>query len=230
MLLLDAGNALAAQEALAQKSQGKVIIEAMNLLHYDAMTIGNLDLEWPLEVLSQRIAEARFPVLSANLVSAADGKLIAQPYVVKQVGGRKAAIIGLTWDQSWSGSQGQYAVLNANETLTKYVAEVSAQADIVIVLSNMGWEEDQSLSTAIPGIDLIVGSRTGIAIDEAWRNPQTGTLVVQAAYHGQRIGWRTLQIDEAGGITHYQDELVLLTEDIADDPEMRAFLDSYPLR
>jgi 5'-nucleotidase/UDP-sugar diphosphatase len=230
VLLLDAGNVLFGQQPLTQQSQGKILIDAMNLLGYNAMAIGNMDLQWGPDVLRQRIADAKFPVLSANVVVAADGKLLAEPYVVMNVGGRKVGIVGLTWDQAQTADpavQAKFLILQANETLAKYVSELSKQTDIIIVLSNMGWEEDQLLSSAIPGIDVIVGSRTSIPATEAWRNPETGTLIVQAGFQGEWIGRRSLQIDSAGVVTNNQDELIYLTEDVADDPETRAFLDNY---
>ncbi|MGB9879883.1 MAG: hypothetical protein ACPLRM_03885, partial [Anaerolineae bacterium] len=144
-MLLDAGNALWSTQPLAVQSQGKVIIEGMNLMGYDAMVIGDLDLQWGPDVLRQRIAEAKFPVLSANVMLAEENRLLAQPYALLQVGDRRVGIIGLTWDaasQSAPQFQGKYTLLKAEDVLAKYVAELARQTDIIIVLSNMGYDED----------------------------------------------------------------------------------------
>jgi len=205
----------------------------MNLLGYNAMVIGDLDLQLGLEILRQRIADAKFPILSANLILAGENKLLAQPYTVLDVGGHKVGIIGLTWDglsPDDPSIQGKFLLLKADLVLPQYVSEVSRQAGIVILLSNMGFEEDQRLSSTVPGIDLIVGGRSRIPMNEAWRNETTGTLIVQAGAQGEWIGRRALHIDSAGVVTAHQDELIYLTDEFADDPEMRAFLDNYPVQ
>ncbi|MBM4430725.1 MAG: bifunctional metallophosphatase/5'-nucleotidase [Chloroflexi bacterium] len=206
-------------------TSGKVLIEGMNLIGYHAMVIGDLDLQLGPDILRQRIAEAGFPVLSANLLLTSEGKLLAQPYVVLEVGSRKVGIIGLTWDGA--SASGLFTLLKADEVLPKYVAELSAQTNIIILLSNMGLEEDQRLSSLVPGIDLIVGGRYRLPMTEGWRNPETGTIVVQAGSQGEWIGRRQLSLDGGGVVLQSLDELVLLTDDFPDDPEMRTFLDNY---
>jgi 5'-nucleotidase/UDP-sugar diphosphatase len=226
VLLLDAGNALGSNQPLAVQTQGKVMIEAMNLMGYDAMVIGDADLQWGPDVLRQRSAEAEFPVLSANLLLAGEEKLLAEPYTLLEVAGRKVGIIGLTWDSA-DVSQDQYVLLKADDVLNQYVAELAEQSDIIIVLSNMGHDEDMLLSSLVPGIDLIVGGRTRLPVGEGSRNEQTGTIVVQAGSEGKWVGRRHLHLDSAGVVTEYSDELLYLTPDYADDPEMQAFLSNY---
>ncbi len=230
VLLLDAGDSLYGSPALTVESKGKIIVDAWGLLGYDAMLIGDLDLQYGSEVLSQRIAEATFPMLSANLLRASDNQLLAQPYIIKEVGGRKVGIIGITWDGVNLEDpviKGQYVLLKADMVLPQYVTEVSQKADIVVVLSNMGLDEDQRLSSSVPGIDLILGGRSRNPMERSWRNETTGTIVAQAGAMGEWIGRRKLTIDAAGVVIGNQDELIYLTEDYADDQEARAFLDNY---
>ena len=193
---------------------------------YEAMVIGDQDLQLGADVLRQRIAEAEFPVLSANVTLAGKDELLAQPYTFVEVAGRAVGIIGITWDAT-DLAQDQFVLLKADEVLAKYVAEVAEKADIIIVLSNMGHEDDLRLASDVPGIDLIVGGRTQIPLPQALRDPRSTTLVVQAGGTGQYLGRRTLQIDPSGTVTNYTDELLLLTDEYADDSDMRQFLDSY---
>jgi len=205
----------------------------MNLMDYDAMVIGDLDLHLGLDVLRQRMADAKFPILSANLMVAVENRLLAQPYTVLNMASHKVGIIGLTWDGISADDpsvKDRFLLLKADIVLPQYVTEVSRQADIVILLSNMGFEEDQRLSSAVPGIDLIVGGRSRMPMYDAWRNETTGTIIVQAGSQGQWIGWRQLHLDSSGIVIGYQDELVVLSEDYADDAEMRAFLDNYKVQ
>ncbi|UCC76524.1 MAG: hypothetical protein JSW37_13625 [Anaerolineales bacterium] len=226
---MDAGNALWSNQQPAAETEGKLVVEAMNVMGYDAMVIGDLDLQLAPDVLRQRIADAQFPILSANLKTPADDTLLAQPYAILEVGDRTAGIIGLTWDSA-AVSADQYVLLNAEEALAQYARELQEQTDIIIVLSNMGAEEDMRLSSQVSGIDLIVGGRSREAMPQGWRNEQTGTILVQAGAQGQWVGRRQLHLDSEGTVTDYSDELLLLTDEYADDPQIRSLLDSYAVQ
>jgi 2',3'-cyclic-nucleotide 2'-phosphodiesterase/3'-nucleotidase len=75
---------------------------AMNRMGYDAMVVGNHELNFGLENLAAARQAARFPWLSANTTGASPP---FAPYVVKTVGGVKVAVIGVTtsaipqWEQ-----------------------------------------------------------------------------------------------------------------------------------
>lgn len=233
VLLLDAGDSLYGSQSLTLQSNGKVIVEGMNKLGYDAMLIGDLDLRYGPEVLAQRIAEASFPALSANVLRASDKQLVGKPYIITEVGGRKVGIIGITWDGIDLQDpllKDNYVVLKADIVLPQYVTEVSRKADIVIVLSNMGLEEDQRLSSAVAGIDVILGGRSRNPMEASWRNQKTGTIVAQAGAQGEWIGRRTLTIDGSGVVKANRGELIYLTDDYADDTDIRTWLDNYTVQ
>jgi 2',3'-cyclic-nucleotide 2'-phosphodiesterase (5'-nucleotidase family) len=197
------------------------------------MLIGDLGLQLGPEVLCQRIAEAQFPLLSANVQLASSGELLAQPYTVLERGGREVGIIGLTSElaQLTLIADGDpYVLLKADEVLPKVVAELAQQTDIIVVLSNMGYDEDQRLSSLVPGIDLIVGGRSRLRLPEGWRNEQTGAVIVQAGDEGKCIGRCQLHLDSAGTVTSHSCALLDLTEDHPDDPEMRSFLNGYQVQ
>jgi 2',3'-cyclic-nucleotide 2'-phosphodiesterase (5'-nucleotidase family) len=235
LLLLDAGNTLYGNKVPASTTQGKVIVEAMNLLGYDAMTLGAEDLYLGSGALRQRISEAEFPVLSANVVLSETGELLAQPYVIKEVGGRCIAIIGLTSGGVVTGDRfieievgGETVIFqDPAAALDKYLAEVRGQADAVIVLSHLGLEWDQKLADSFEGIALIVGGYPGSIMDAPWRSAKTRTLVVQAGRRGENLGILSMEIDGSGKASSFEGRTVSLTEDFPDDPEMRALLDRY---
>jgi 2',3'-cyclic-nucleotide 2'-phosphodiesterase (5'-nucleotidase family) len=225
--LLDGGNTLFGNKPLVQKTQGKAIVEAMNLLGYDAMVLGEQDFRLGLDVLRQHMEEAEFPILSANVIISGTDQLFATPYVIKEIGDHKAAIIGLTNQEAARMAGGDIVVLNPLEALQALMDEVSKEADVVIVLSHLGTEVDLQMASQVRGIDLIVGGKSGDVLDPPlWIEP-SGTVIAQAGYQGQRIGIVRLEIDGQGKVVSHKGEVVLLTPDFADDPEMRAFLDQY---
>jgi 5'-nucleotidase/UDP-sugar diphosphatase len=227
VLLLDGGNTLFGNQPLAKQTQGQAIVEAMNLLGYDAMVLGSEDFWLGLDVLRQRMEEAEFPILSANVVMAETDQLFATPYVIEEIAGHKIAIIGLTNQEAASAAGGDIAVLDPLEALEDLMGEVSEEADVIIVLSHLGTEVDFQMANEVQGIDLIVGGLSRDVLDPpAWIDA-SGTVIVQAGYQGQRIGVVSLEIDSQGAVAGHQGQVVLLTDEFADDPEIKAFLDQY---
>ncbi len=226
VLLLDGGNTLFG-DRLAQETQGQAIVEAMNLLGYDAMVLGDMDFWLGLDVLRQRMEEAEFPILSANVVIQGAEQLFATPYVIKEIGDHKAAIIGLTNQEAADAAGGAIVVLDPLEALKDYVAQVSEEADVIIVLSHLGTEMDLQLADEVQGIDLIIGGMSRDVLDPLVWIEASGTVVAQAGYQGQWIGVVSLETDSQGKVAGHEGQVVVLTGEFADDPEMRAFLDQY---
>ena len=98
-LLLDAGD-LIGDTMIADLTQGKALIAALNLLRYDAMTIGNHEPDLGMDVLRERIKEAHFRVIAANLISKYDMTLVVKPYLIKRVGGAAVGILGLAYPKT----------------------------------------------------------------------------------------------------------------------------------
>jgi 2',3'-cyclic-nucleotide 2'-phosphodiesterase (5'-nucleotidase family) len=212
-----------------------VIVEGMNLLGYDAMTLGAEDLYIGMEELTQRIQEADFPVLSANVRLAETGELLVQPYVIKEIGDQKIAIIGLTSGGVVTGDQfmeiqiggGTVIFEDPLAPLEKYLDEVRNEVDTVILLSHLGLEWDQKLADSFEGIALIVGGYPGTIMEAPWRSAKTGTLVVQAGRRGENLGIISMELEGGMSTADFDARTVTLTKDFPDDPEMRALLDQY---
>ena len=52
------------------RAVGRGTIDAMNQLGIDAAAIGNHEFDWSIDTLRARMAEAKYPFLSANITSA----------------------------------------------------------------------------------------------------------------------------------------------------------------
>jgi len=187
-LLLDAGDALNGEEGVGLATKGKALVEAMNMMKYDAMTLGSGDFFIGLDLLRERMKAAQFPMLSANAVLSDTGQLIAQPYVIKDLGqGYRAAIIGLTdpYVQTITTvSHGPIVrALDPTETLKKIMAEVAGKANVFIVLSHLGHQTDRDLAQAIPGISVIVGGQSQEIMPPTQVGPSR-TVLVQAGARG----------------------------------------------
>lgn len=75
-------------------SEGETVIELMNELKYDVAVPGNHEFDYGMEQFFKLAGMADFPIVSANFKNS-DGKLMLEPYVILNAGGRKIAFVGI---------------------------------------------------------------------------------------------------------------------------------------
>lgn len=225
-LLLDAGGYLFGRP-LADQTEGRVVVDAMNYIGYDAAGVGGRDLAFGLETLRNRAAEANFPLVSANLVRQADGTLVFAPYQVLERAGRSVGVLGLASPEevaAWARPADGLVALDPVETARRLVPELRERFDAVVVLSRLGLREDVALAGEVPGIDLIVGGRSGTPLRVPEVVPPDGTVLVQAYPYGEQVGLVSLRVS-AGGRELVMGELVdLVVEQFEEDPVLAEML------
>ena len=151
------------------------MVEGMNLVGYDAMTIGNHEFDFGFEAFKKMQETAKFPFLSANMYKEGGEESIGQNYIEKKFpDGLKVAVLGLTTRETESissqGIKGNLTMSDPIETAKMWVPILKKKNDVVIVLSHLGfydsdksfdgYEGDNYLAKAVQGIDLIVGGHT----------------------------------------------------------------------
>ncbi len=225
VLVLDAGNTLFGQW-VALQSEGRAIIDAMNAMGYDAMTVGMVDASQGVERLRQRAEEATFPILSSNLLDA-DKNPILPPYTILERDGLRVGVIGVTEPSAADELARRNIKVNALDpvqSVRRHLAEIRDQVDLVIVLSHLGIEDDQVLAQAVSGIDVIVGGRSRTLM----RQPEVvgQTLIVQVGYDGEWLGKLDLEI-VSGKTSFGAYEILFMRPDVEDDPELAALVERY---
>ncbi len=227
---MDTGDALIGDGVLGNKTMGEAIVAGMNLMGYDAMALGPKELSLGATVLRQRMQEARFPLLSANVLWRDTRELVAEPYVVLPLGSYRVGVIGLTRlpDEDLT----DFEVMDPREAIADHASEVVGTADITVLLTNLGYRAAFELVQAVPGIDLVVAALPGQLPDRAVRIPGTTSLAVTAEqpaprHAGRRVGKLVVTLGSDGSLRGERWSSVSMGPDIADDPEMRALLDSY---
>jgi 5'-nucleotidase len=226
LLILDAGNALSGQY-VSRLAQGQPLVEAMNAMQYDAMAVGNMDTMIGLEALRARQAEAKFAMLSANLVSADKQEPYFDPYVILERDGVKIGILGLS---NLEVTQGvglldAATITDSTAAARQYVEVLRPQVDAVIVLSLLGIEFDKLLAEAVPGINVIVGGVSAQLMQEPTRVGDT--LIVQQGYNGEWMGVLQASFDAEGVPSNYTETLITLGPEYADDADVAALRDRW---
>jgi 5'-nucleotidase / UDP-sugar diphosphatase len=192
-LLLSAGDMIQGNN-WANLFQGESVMEWMNEMKFDAMVLGNHEFDFGQGVLKKRILESRFPILGANV----EGFGYLKPYILKELKGVKFAVIGVvTEDVPLSTHPRNVAslkFLSPIDTVRKYMKELKNKADIIIVLSHIGYHADRVLAEKVKGIDVIVGGHSHTKLT---RPAKIGnTVIVQAWEHGKALGVLDLSIKD----------------------------------
>ena len=209
-LLLAAGDMIQGH-SWANLFRGKSSIDLMNRMRFDAMVVGNHEFDFGPDVLKKRIGEARFPVLGANVEGFKDG---LKPFVIKEFPGFKVAVIGVVTPDTPQATHPKNVqglkFLPPAATVGKYLPELKEQADLVIVLSHIGYQADRELAAQVPGIPVIVGGHSHTKLLEPAVVNQT--IIVQAWEHAKALGVLDLTL-ENGKIKRFNGRLEIIKPD-----------------
>jgi 5'-nucleotidase len=142
LLLLDGGDLF--QGTLASNlHEGAAMVRALNALGYTAAAVGNHEFDFgpagphvtptepgedPRGALKQRLGEARFPILSANILDAASGRPLAPAWTVVTIDKVKVGIVGGTTEELPRTTNRKNLVGLRIEPLAPAVSRAAAEA------------------------------------------------------------------------------------------------------
>ncbi len=222
LLLVDSGD-MWSGTLLSDRSEGTLGVALYNLLGYDAVALGNHEFDFgpvgptreggaePLGALLERLAEARFPVLAANLVDRQTGELPAWPNLhastIVERGGFRIGLIGVITQATPSITFPHVGVLlrfdDPAEAATREARRLrDAGAELVYVLAHVGGAcrtlgDERDLSTCRddselfrmvrglpPGlVDAVFGGHTHSMV----RHRIGGIAMLQAGRYGEHV-------------------------------------------
>ena len=152
--------------------RGRVEIDAMNRMRYDAITLGNHEFDNGLDTLAEVLKGAQFPVVCANYDftgTAMEG--MTRPFVIVRKGQLKVGIFGLGCDPKGLIADKNFlpAQYLAPYPIAQQMADTLRQqgCDVVVCLSHMGTygkakEDicDVEMVKNTRGIDVVIGGHT----------------------------------------------------------------------
>ena len=171
LLLVDAGD-FCQGTPYFNYYHGRVELDAMNRMGYDAGTLGNHEFDNGLDTLAAVLKTARFPIVWANYdFTGTAMEDVVKPYTIVRKGLLKIGIFGLGCDPKGIISDKNFApavFLDPYPVAQAMADTLRAQGcDIVVCLSHMGTEGkapedvcDIKLAQQTRGIDVIVGGHT----------------------------------------------------------------------
>lgn len=204
VLLVDAGDAIQ-DNNLVNFSKGKTAIDFMNAVGYDAMTLGNHEFDYGSDVALARIKQAKFPIVSANIIVDATGKpFTGKTHAIIRKGDLKIGVFGLTTPSTITTSNPKstrgLTFLSKEELYKAAQKEVdvlkAAHCDLIVAIGHLGSEPDavgdrsNDVLANVKGIDVFIDGH-----DHTVKNLYIdGSLLTETGSHLANIG-----------VVHYED-------------------------
>ena len=123
-----------------------LVSEGLNYLSYDAVCVGNHDIEAGRTVFDRLYSETKMPVLAANVIDETTGEPYFTPYVVLEREGYKIAVLGLltpyvvTWVPDRLRPGLRFEQLEAAAEKWVKVIQDKEHPDLMVGLFHSGWE------------------------------------------------------------------------------------------
>jgi len=249
-LLLDAGDRFTGT-LFHSRYLGADNAQIMNLLGFDAMTLGNHEFDNGEQVLADFIDSVNFPIVAANIevpaTSPLNGRIL--PYVVIDVNGQPVGIIGFTTPETRF-----LARVSADTTFQEDAVEVvqsivdaltAEGVNKIILLAHLSYRSQLELASQVTGVDVMIGGDSETLLSNIYAaaggrynavvegpyptvvmSPNgEPVLVVQAFRHNRYLGRLDVTFNADGVATRWNGDNILMSRYIPADPEVQALLE-----
>jgi len=197
-LLVDVGDHMDRMRRETEGTDGQVNRAILEKMGYDAVTFGNNELlTFSKEQLVSLFEGASFSVVSSNVKDLETGQTpswIHHRLFIRR-GGVTLCLLGVTIPYETVYGLMGWLVENPLIAVKREVERVRAEADVVILLSHWGYENDLRLAEEVQGIDLILGAHTHHLLESPERIGST--YIAAAGQYGEYLGHLTLEWDAA---------------------------------
>ena len=217
-ILIDIGDVYQGTD-VSLRTNGSLMIDLFNHLKYDAWIVGNHEFDWGLETFTRAVAKSEMPILAANM--SIEGKRSGEiadsnnpyakvrPYILKEVGGIRIAIIGLTTPGMSFWFRPEFVrgfdFAHAVEPVRRAIVRAKSEGAHAIVLAgHMGLKPRTggddfannvvALTSEFRDVAAFIAGHTHQVVPSLLTN---GVLLTQADHFGIHIGRLDLVFDRA---------------------------------
>ncbi len=186
--------------SLGVVSKGEYIVNLMNLVGYDAITLGNHEFDYKIERLHELSKMLDATIVCSNFKKIDEEKSVFEPYTIVSYGDTDIAYIGITTPDTITSSSpaqfkneaGEYIYSFSGDSLYETVqknidAAEKDGADYIIALSHLGSEsvyEQWSVQTLIQnttGLDVVLDGHSHSTIESLVVTDKEGDEVTVAS-------------------------------------------------
>jgi 5'-nucleotidase len=206
---------------------GRQMVEVLNAMGLDYVTIGNHEFDLREPSLLARRSESRFQWISSN-VTLADGRTL--PGVVSHVvvhagnGARslRVGLIGITMDRD----QPAYArIADPLEAAAEQARLLRDSADVLIAITHLPIAQDIALADRVQPIDLIIGGHEHENM--LLRRGDDLTPIAKADANARTVWVHEIMFDPEPGRARIESRLVPITDSISSDATTAAVAERW---
>lgn len=225
VLFLDNGDTFHGTYPVVQ-SRGESLVPIMNELGLAAMTV-HWDFAYGPQHLLKLKQSLKYPILAINIYDKHTGKAFLPPYAMQEVGGLNLAVIGIASNIIDKTMPPRFSeglrFTDGREELPGFIERVRSKekADLVVVLSHLGFPQDMKLLSEVPDVDVLLSGHTHHRLFEPVR--QGKTLIIQSGCHGSFLGRLDIEVRN-GRIVDHHHQLIEVREEIPPDPKINSMV------
>jgi 5'-nucleotidase len=225
-LMVMAGDFLSSSVA-STVFKGEQMVAALNAAGLDLATLGNHEFDFGVDLLLQRMAEAKWQWVVSNVVDRTTNRPIggASPWVVKTFGNLRVGFIGLclTSEGVRSDTLERIRLIDPLEAAATHLPNLKKeQVDVIVALTHLTFAEDRALADRFPEIDVIVGGHEHFPIAAI----ENRTFISKAGSEARFVARIDLQRRAGGSIERFY-ELMPITSVIEDEPRTAEVVNAY---
>ena len=224
VLVLDAGNFFPATDD--EREVAPFMLAAMATLGTQAAGVGVNELRYGYSFAREHARSAGVPLVSTNIVRFELGEPAFEGWRLIETGGMKVGVFGLASETSDLGpARDSLRIDPAEPAARKAVNALRALgAQRIVLLSQLGQAEGESVAVHVPGIDLVVG---GGGVPVRPDGVRAGSAV---AVYGGNQGWQVGVVDvpaSKSGQSPLSARTVVLDPSVKNQPAMAARVKAF---
>lgn len=232
ILLVETGDFTGGENAYGA-ALGRVMMDAMEVMGYDAYTLGEWDLNQGMGYVRSIVTESPVAWVHTNYeIAGLEDE--GHRTLVLEKSGRRIGIIGLL-----NPTIQLNPVIRDSITVDEDIVGVTQRAvnelrgegvDAVVVVSHLGYRGDRALAGLVSGIDLIASGHGGKSLTQA-EAAAPGTWVVAAGDLGRFLGHARLALEEQeegpAVVREASGGIIPLVPSIPDDTRLLPLFEAY---
>ena len=204
------------------------VINALYECNIDAITAGDQD----FNLGSAFVESVELPFVSASLFNPNSNGYYFPTYKQFSVDSINIAVTSLMLPSAFTfypdSIKNQVGVEPPQFTWKRYGPLLHEKADVIIVLSHMGYYNDREFLESHDNIDVLISGHSQVLMTE----PELigKTIFIAPGKNGENLGLLHVQLDSINNITDYQNTMIpLIADSVGQSDTVRAMIDEYNL-
>jgi 5'-nucleotidase/UDP-sugar diphosphatase len=203
---------------------GRQMVAVLNAVGVDVAALGNHEFDVSEADFRARLAESRFPYVSANVAPPAGSDPypnvsagLVLPVVVAPGDTLRVGVTSVVLPST----QKPYVVYGPTvESIAAETARLDPLTDVVVALTHLNFADDATVAATVPGVDLVLGGHEHENV-RAYRGPAF-VPVLKADANARTVYVHRVTVHRATGRVEVASDLVPVTDAVPDDPAVAA--------